>query len=212
MRTTFDLRPRVWPAGVDKHGQQVREAGGAEEVEFAQPEPRAFDGPRRRRRSDLISFQYDSGVGAAGNAAGSKHALKTVCGAFWQRHGERLNKMVINPSSRSKSLFDLFILICVLYTVVTAPFKVAYQTDFLQWIDAALNVLFVLDIFVQAITGYYRLGGTRFPVLELPNVVKNYARTWFLVDLLAAIPFEMIAPSLVRRRAQRARGALEPTA
>ena len=38
-------------------------------------------------------------------------------------------------------------------------------------------------------------GGTRFPVLKFRVIARNYVRTWFLVDLLAALPFDRMAGS-----------------
>ena len=49
---------------------------------------------------------------------------------------------------------------------------------------------FVFDLGVQFVSGYHDAGGKRFPVLSLRRVVHNYLRTWFGVDLIAAVPFD----------------------
>lgn len=36
-------------------------------------------------------------------------------------------------------------------------------------------------------------GGKRFPVLNLRRVVHSYLRTWFLIDFVAAVPFDRFA-------------------
>ena len=43
---------------------------------------------------------------------------------------------------------------------------------------------------VQFISGYHMSGGTRFPVTQLRSVSSNYLKTWFSIDLVAAIPFD----------------------
>ena len=37
--------------------------------------------------------------------------------------------------------------------------------------------------------------GKRFPVLNLHTVALTYTRTWFSVDLVAAIPFDRFVPT-----------------
>ena len=60
---------------------------------------------------------------------------------------------VIHPDNRLKSAYEVFIAACVLYTAIMEPVKVTYVVDFgLGW-DIALDVLFVLDIFVQFVSG-----------------------------------------------------------
>ncbi len=107
-----------------------------------------------------------------------------------------LNRCVIHPNSSFKTLWDLMVLVFVLYTAITAPLKVAYQVDFLTVLEAALDGLFCLDLVVQAFSGYFNLGGSRFPVLEFRLVIRHYARTWLLLDLMAAIPFDVMVPEL----------------
>ena len=106
------------------------------------------------------------------------------------------DKLVIHPASTKKAYYDIFIIVCVLYTSVVAPVKVAYDTDFLQGIDIVLDILFILDIIVQFFAGYYDMGGAAFPVLVLKKVVIRYLRTWFLIDLVAGIPLDRFVASL----------------
>ena len=108
----------------------------------------------------------------------------------------RLNRLVIHPNSPWKSGWDLFILFCVLYSSVVTPFLVAFDTTFFAEVDTTLNLIFLVDIFVQGCTGYFILGGSRFPVLQIDRAFKNYARSWFAPDVLAAIPFDSIVPKL----------------
>jgi len=107
-----------------------------------------------------------------------------------------LNRLVIHPKRRWKGAFDIFIVICVIYSSVVAPVKVTYNVEFLTGLDAFLDVVFVLDILVQCFSGYYDLGGTRFPVLRFDRVLERYAETWMPIDVIAGIPFDRFIPSL----------------
>ena len=78
-----------------------------------------------------------------------------------------LSKLVIHPHSPYKSVFDIFIVICVVYSSVVAPIKVTYKTDFWVDFDIFLDVVFALDIVVQCFSGFFDLGGSRFPVLQV---------------------------------------------
>merc|ERR1711871_1876621 len=107
-----------------------------------------------------------------------------------------LDRLVIHAKSTWKSLFDIFIVICVIYSSVVAPVKVVYNIDFWLGLDIFLDIVFVLDIGVQCFSGYYDLGGTRFPVLQFDKVVRQYMATWMPIDVIAGVPFDRFIPSL----------------
>lgn len=48
---------------------------------------------------------------------------------------------------------------------------------------------------IQFISGFHAEGGKRFPVLTLEKVALAYTRTWFSIDLVAAIPFDRFVPT-----------------
>ena len=68
-------------------------------------------------------------------------------------------------------------------------FKVLFRI-WIKFIFNFLDGIFIFDIFFQCFCGYHDSGGQRFPILTIREVVRNYLRTWFLIDLIAAIPFD----------------------
>jgi len=106
------------------------------------------------------------------------------------------DRLVIHPNSQAKNWFDLFIIVCVLYTSVLTPIEVCYKVELLPMVDIALDVIFVFDMLVQFFAGYFDLGGSRFPMLKLHRVVRRYIRTWFAVDLLAGFPVDRFISQL----------------
>ena len=100
------------------------------------------------------------------------------------------DRVVIHPDNRIKACFESFIVFCVLYTAVLEPVKVTFAIEINPEVDLFLDLLFVVDLGIQFISGYHNAGGKRFAVLSLRRVVNNYLRTWFAIDLVAAIPFD----------------------
>jgi len=102
-----------------------------------------------------------------------------------------IDRFVIHPDSYLKAVIELFMIICVLYTAFVEVLKVTYLLKELHpEIDVTLDVVFGLDILFQFFCGYHDSGGKRFPVLIFKMAVQNYVKTWFTIDLLAAIPFD----------------------
>ena len=106
------------------------------------------------------------------------------------------DRLVIHPNNRLKNCFDLFIIICVIYTSIVAVIKASYRVEFFEDVDIALDCIFVIDILVQFFAGYFDLGGTRFPVLNLKRVIVRYLQTWFLIDLVAGVPLDRFVDAL----------------
>lgn len=101
-----------------------------------------------------------------------------------------LDRVVIHPDNRFKSLFEVFIIFCVLYTAVVEPLKVTYLLTLSPTVDDFLDIIFAFDIVFQCFCGYHDSGGQRFPVLIWRMVLRKYVQTWFFIDLVAAVPFD----------------------
>lgn len=52
-----------------------------------------------------------------------------------------------------------------------------------------IDVSFMLDVLVQFNTGFYRRGNL---VNSRKEIVINYIETWFLIDVLASLPYNYI--------------------
>ena len=107
-----------------------------------------------------------------------------------QVRGTGLNHFVIHPDNRVKKVFDYLVAYCVLYVCLTVPVKATWNVTPSEGIDVMIDVIFLLDVFLQLLHGFYDRG---FPVLELRFVAYRYATTWMPLDLLASLPYERIA-------------------
>ena len=103
------------------------------------------------------------------------------------RAPQNFDRFVIHPYSRWKLCFDILIICCVAYTSFTMPVKITYGIDFLQGLETTIDVLFALDVILTFFHGYVEMG---YPVLSLRACAIRYVRSWFMVDLIASVPFD----------------------
>ncbi|XP_072229017.1 voltage-gated inwardly rectifying potassium channel KCNH6 [Leuresthes tenuis] len=104
-----------------------------------------------------------------------------------------------------KAFWDWIILILVLYTAVFTPYSAAFLLDEhgdlrqrscgytcnpLNVADLMVDVLFIADIVINLRTTYVDQNDE---VITQPSrIAKHYIKGWFPIDLLAAIPFDLL--------------------
>ena len=108
-----------------------------------------------------------------------------------------IHRLVIHPHSKLKALFDLFVVTCVLWTIIMVPLQLTVlrddePDDFMDALERGLDAVFLFDVVLQFFHGFMEHG---FPVLNLYVVARNYLTSWFLVDLLSSVPFSALPMS-----------------
>lgn len=89
-----------------------------------------------------------------------------------------------------KKVWDVLILIILLYTATYAPFKVAFMpgdsSNILFIFETIVDILFIADIFVMFFTPYERADSS----LECRHkkIAKNYFLGAFVIDIVASFP------------------------
>lgn len=71
---------------------------------------------------------------------------------------EKINKWVIMPHSRFKSIWEFFVIIFMIHTATILPFRLCFydETDEnLDILDSLINYFFVIDITVNLFSAYY---------------------------------------------------------
>ena len=101
-----------------------------------------------------------------------------------------LNRLVVPPGNPVVGFFDLIVAVCVVFSSVVAPMKVAYRAKFLPELEVLTDAVFWLDIALQFCSGFEERG---YPVLSFKRVARRYASTWLMIDLLAVFPWELIS-------------------
>nr|XP_051680933.1 potassium voltage-gated channel subfamily H member 4 isoform X3 [Oryctolagus cuniculus] len=97
-----------------------------------------------------------------------------------------------------KAIWDGLILLATFYVAVTVPYNVCFAGDDDTPVtsrhtlasDIAVEMLFILDIILNFRTTYVSQSGQ---VISAPRSIGlHYLATWFFVDLIAALPFDLL--------------------
>ena len=110
--------------------------------------------------------------------------------ALYERRAQPLlQRCVIHPHDKRKHAFDMAVLVGITWISVFVPLKVAFKLYFLEWLDALIDVIFVLDVILKFFTGYIKLG---YPVLDQHKIATRYVRSgWLAIDLIACVPVDI---------------------
>lgn len=107
-----------------------------------------------------------------------------------------LRCMMIHPESRRRMIWLVLGLIFIIFEAYSIPLTLAFSIQpegFFFVVTTVINVYFLLDICMTFMTGYINSKGML--VLDLKKVSQKYARGWFVLDLIAGIPWEWFAGS-----------------
>lgn len=107
---------------------------------------------------------------------------------------KKTRRCIILPDSKFILYWEFVINILLIYECTVNPFRLAFflpQTQFYNTLDGIVTIGFFLDIVVNFRKAYYneqsklvRKGG---------EIANSYLRSWFLVDLVATIPFQYLS-------------------
>ena len=99
----------------------------------------------------------------------------------------------IHPSSCTKSVLDLFTLLSTFFFLFVSPLQIAFihtlSSHILQTavINAIAECVYILDLIVSFITAYIDNYNDKL-ILQTSLIAKRYICSWFVCDLIAAIP------------------------
>jgi len=138
---------------------------------------------------------------------GIKGLVMSLSSSSNPRPNAPLHACTIRHDSLFKAVWDWIVLLLVIFTAIEIPFSVAFlmalQDDngwtfikvspllvFNLWVD----LMFIIDIIINFRTTFIKTNTDE--VISNPKqIALHYLKTWFVVDFVAAIPFEfMITP------------------
>ncbi|XP_048373339.1 potassium voltage-gated channel subfamily H member 4 isoform X1 [Sphaerodactylus townsendi] len=108
------------------------------------------------------------------------------------------SRFILLHYSIFKALWDWLILLATFYVAVTVPYNVCFtdSDDSLATArstivtDIAVEMLFIVDIILNFRTTYVSQSGQ--VVYDSRSICLHYVATWFFVDLIAALPFDLL--------------------
>ena len=102
---------------------------------------------------------------------------------------------IIHPESRFKLFWELYILVLTVLVTVIAPLIVVFQfplSVILVIFDIVVTVSFTVNIVIQFNTGFIVRQEL---VTDRKQIARRYLRGWFILDLIATLPFTWIFAS-----------------
>lgn len=112
--------------------------------------------------------------------------------------------VVIDPNSTFIKVWDGIVVFSLLYTAIVCPFEVAFLQP--TWWDSVFTCNRIIDVifFADLCTQFFRKvrvstrNGTTW-LRTRRRIVKRYLKTWFLIDFVSVIPFDLILLSMGSR-------------
>ncbi|XP_051879383.1 LOW QUALITY PROTEIN: potassium voltage-gated channel subfamily H member 2-like [Pristis pectinata] len=117
----------------------------------------------------------------------------------------RIHKWTILHYSPFKAVWDWLILLLVIYTAIFTPYSAAfllndqeevrrrdcgYSCNPLNVVDLIVDIMFIIDILINFCTTYVNSNDE---VVSSPaKIAVHYFKGWFLIDMVAAIPFDLL--------------------
>ncbi|UJR14106.1 hypothetical protein I4U23_001102 [Adineta vaga] len=115
----------------------------------------------------------------------------------------RIPRTIIFHYSPIKAAWDWFILLLVIYTAIVTPYIAAFlmhedgpnkqrsrPSRALNVIELIVDVMFIIDLLVNLRTTYVERNEEL--VTRASKIAKHYLKGWFLIDVTAAIPFDIL--------------------
>ncbi|XP_013186595.2 potassium voltage-gated channel subfamily H member 8 isoform X6 [Amyelois transitella] len=118
------------------------------------------------------------------------------------------SRFIISHYGVFKTFWDWLILIATFYVAVVVPYNASFVDEGHPRIsvtsDVVVEALFIVDIVLNFRTTFVSKKGE--VVSDSKAIALNYIRTWFVVDLLAALPFDLLYASDVYSGAESTHG------
>ncbi|XP_068629562.1 potassium voltage-gated channel subfamily H member 8-like isoform X3 [Battus philenor] len=107
------------------------------------------------------------------------------------------SRFIISHYGVFKTFWDWLILIATFYVAVVVPYNASFMDEGHPRIsvtsDVVVEALFIIDIVLNFRTTFVSKKGE--VVSDSKTIALNYIRSWFVVDLLAALPFDLLYAS-----------------
>lgn len=119
---------------------------------------------------------------------------------------------VLDPRGKFRSLWDLYILIVLVYVMLVSVFIISFNgilglSSPWFWIERLIDISFVIDIILHFFTKFEKDNGE---FEDDPVKFRSrYVRTWFTVDVLATFPWDVLA-MIIYNQNNRPTGILFP--
>ena len=128
--------------------------------------------------------------------------LSTENGYYYQKKMETEKEInqrwIIHPENKLKRLWDIFIGILIIYSVISVTLSICFEIEpsfgdkMMEWI---VDFIFLVDIFVVFNTAFLDDEGVLITANTL--IAQNYFSKWFCLDLISCMPIDDLVQYLI---------------
>ena len=110
------------------------------------------------------------------------------------------NNWILTENCKIRLVWNIILLILLFYTLFLTTFRISFiettDEDFKNWeiFDNIVTGLFVLDIIITLNSSFFDVS-KNIIVYHRFEILKNYFKTWMLIDILSIFPFDVITKS-----------------
>ena len=121
--------------------------------------------------------------------------------------------LIILPESKIRLTWNFIVLLLLMYTAIFNPYQTAFIESgggsFIDQFEVFIDFMYIMDFFLNFVMAYE----DRDHKIEcrLKYIAVNYVKTWFLLDLLACIPFQYFEPESAENQVSDTTGRNIPT-
>ncbi|TGL63653.1 cyclic nucleotide-gated ion channel [Leptospira sarikeiensis] len=97
---------------------------------------------------------------------------------------------MLSSNNRTRVYWDILVFVCIFWASLESPLRIVISYDqniILTGVYFFIDSIFALDILWNFFTPEYKQGRW---ISNRSEVIRNYLRSWFVLDLIAAFPFE----------------------
>ncbi|XP_004080285.1 potassium voltage-gated channel subfamily H member 4 isoform X2 [Oryzias latipes] len=179
-------------------GHQTNKSEAAEDRRQRRRSHSHFSKARKRGRTMLYQLTSHFSRGGKGDVNLGGNMVDKPSIPEYKVAAVQKSRFILLHYSVSKALWDWLILLATFYVAVTVPYNVSFTphddsvTAARSTIvsDIAVEMLFIIDIILNFRTTYVSQSGQ--VVYKGRSICIHYVTTWFFVDLVAALPFDLL--------------------
>ncbi|KAG7227949.1 hypothetical protein INR49_005570 [Caranx melampygus] len=184
----------------DTHGKSYHNSKkeGSDDKRCRRKSSSHFSQARKRGRTMLYQLTSQFSRGGKGEVNLGSSMMEKPSIPEYKVAAVQKSRFILLHYSVSKALWDWLILLATFYVAVTVPYNVSF-TPYDDTVtaarstivsDIAVEMLFIIDIILNFRTTFVSQSGQ--VVYEPRAICIHYATTWFFVDLVAALPFDLL--------------------
>jgi hypothetical protein len=101
------------------------------------------------------------------------------------------------PGNLFKAFWNSVIIFLLVYTATYMPYKTCFidtPSNESKIFDQVIDGLFTIDIFINFISAVEMTDGS--VISSLKDIAADYARSWFIFDVAAVFPVELILDTI----------------